>query len=226
VTTLHSDVEVIVSTSSDGSLRSSLQPYPQIDDAATQLFFQHHDINPSQAVLLRLSYDTDDYCKYHEVATDEIGAGFAQPQLAIADGIVTRQASVALFLPIADCIGTVLYHPQTRTLMLSHLGRHNLEQYGGEKSVEYLAKFGVKPDELLVYLSPAAGKEHYPLYSFDNKSLHDVAVEQLTRSGVLGFNITVDARDTVTDPEFYSHSAALRGEKPRGRHAIVCYIRA
>ncbi|KKW01294.1 MAG: hypothetical protein UY35_C0031G0008 [Candidatus Saccharibacteria bacterium GW2011_GWC2_48_9] len=226
MTTLHSDVEVIVSTTSDGSLRSSLQPYPQIDDAATQRFFQRHDINSDQAVLLRLSYDTDDFCKYHEVTTDEIGAGFAQPQLAIADGIVTRQAGVTMFLPIADCIGAVLYHPPTRTLMLSHLGRHNLEQQGGEKSVEYLTKFGVKPDELLVYLSPAASKEHYPLYAFDNKSLHDVAVEQLIGSSVPSSNITVDSRDTVTDPDFYSHSAALRGEKPRGRHAIVCYIRA
>lgn len=226
MTAMHSDIEVIVSTTSDGSLRSSLQPLPQIDDVATQRFFQRHEINPDRVVLLCLSYDTDDFCKYHEVATNEIGAGFTHPQLTIADGIATRQAGVALFLPIADCIGAVLYHPPTRTLMLSHLGRHNLEQQGSEKSIEYLTKFGVKPDELLVYLSPAASKEHYPLYVFDNKSLHDVAVEQLIDSGVPSSNITVDSRDTVTDPDFYSHSAALRGEKPRGRHAIVCYIRA
>lgn len=221
---LHPDIEIILSTTADGSMRSSLTPEPNIPDDTTRDFLQRHTINPDSTVLVHLSYDTDDFCRYHEVTRDEVGAGFVQPQHNIADGLVTQLSNIGLFLPIADCIGAVLYHPPTRTLMLSHLGRHNLEQQGGTKSVEYLVRFGAVPSELLIYLSPAAGKKHYPLYTFDNHSLHDVVTEQLLAAGVPRSNITIDARDTVTDPDFFSHSAALRGDKPPGRHAIVCRI--
>lgn len=221
---LHDDIQILLSTVADGSLRSSLTPDPEINDIATERYFARHDIELAQATLLRLSYETDDFCHYHEVVASEVGAGFTKPQHTVADALVTRRTGVSLFLPIADCIGAVLYHPPSRTLMLSHLGRHNLEQQGGTRSVEYLESFGVTPAELLVYLSPAAGKAHYPLYSFDNRSLHEVASEQLQKSGVPIEHIMIDARDTVTDPDFFSHSAALRGEKPRGRHAIVCRL--
>lgn len=222
---LHPDIEIALSTTADGSLRASLAPESEIHDAATYEFLAKHHVAAEHAVLLRLSYDTDDFCRYHEVSNDEAGSGFTKPQHTVADGLVTRRRSIALFLPIADCIGAVLYHPPTRTLMLSHLGRHNLEQEGGAKSVEHLTQFGVDPSELLVYLGPAASGEHYPLFAFDNRSLHDVAIEQLTNARVPRGNIAVDTRDTVTDPDFFSHSAALRGEKQSGRHALTCQIR-
>lgn len=222
---IHSDITIRLSTTENGSLRSSLKPDPEINDISTRRYITRHNIKPSDVTLLRLSYETSDFCKYHEVEEDEVGAGFTKPQEKVADALVTHLYGVVLFLPIADCIGAVLYHPPTRTLMLSHLGRHNLEQDGGMKSVAYLEKFGVDPTELLVYLSPAAGKAHYPLFAFGNRSLHDVAVEQLQHAGVAAEHIAIDSRDTVTDPDFFSHSATLRGEKPPGRHAIMCYIK-
>lgn len=222
--TLHSDIAIALSTVADGSLRLSLSPEPHIHDTNTRTFLARHDVSLDQTTLLRLTYENDDFCKYREVDNEEVGAGFVKPQHAFADALVTRRSGVALFLPIADCIGAVLYHPPTRTLMLSHLGRHNLEQQGGAKSIEYLKQYGVDPSELLAYLSPAAGSELYPLYEFDNRSLHDVAVEQLMGAGVVRECIAVDTRDTVSDPDFFSHSAALRGEKPTGRHAIMCQI--
>lgn len=226
MTTLHSDIDILLSTTTDGSLRSSLVPEPEISETTTHAFLAAQGISLHHTTLLRLSYDGDDFCKYHEVSNDEIGAGFVRSQDKVADALVTRQSGVVLFLPIADCIGTVLYHPPTQTLMLSHLGRHNLEQYGGTKSVEYLKQYGVNPKELLVYLSPAASSERYPLYTFEYRSLHDVATSQLQDAGVQQANITVDGRDTVTDPDFFSHSAALRGEKQAGRHAIACMIKS
>lgn len=222
---LHKDIEIYLSTVNDGSMRTGATPELLVNNTAAGVYLAGHGIAPENAVLLRLAYDTDDFCTYREVTQDEVGAGFTKPQMHRADAFMTRRQNVALFLPIADCIGAVLYHPPTHTLMLSHLGRHNLEQDGGTQSVKYLVQQGVNPHEILVYLSPAAGKEFYPLFAFANRSLHDVAVEQLQKGGVLAGNITIDARDTVTDPDFFSHSAALRGEKPHGRHAIVCRIR-
>ena len=225
MSSLHNDVEIVVSTTADGSVRASLGPDEQINDTAMHDFLRRHHSDPARTVLLRLSYDTDDFCRYYQVAQPDAGAGLVRPQRRTMDALVTRQSGVSLVLPIADCIGAVLYHPPTHTLMLSHLGRHNLEQQGGSRSVAFLARQGIDPSQLLVYLGPAAGRTHYPLFAFDNQSLHDVAQQQLTHAGVLKHHITVDTRDTVTDPTFFSHSAALRGEKPHGRHAIVCRVR-
>lgn len=222
---LHKDIEIYLSTVSDGSMRTSATPEPLISSDAADKYISRHGISLEDVVLLRLAYDTDDFCTYREVAASEGGAGFTKPQDNTADALVTCQQNIALFLPIADCVGTVLYHPATHTLMLSHLGRHNLEQNGGTKSVEYLVQQGIDPREILVYLSPAAGKEFYPLFAFANRSLHEVTVEQLQKGGILANNITIDARDTVTDPDFFSHSAALRGERQRGRHGIICSIK-
>lgn len=223
---LDPNIAIHLSTTHDGSLRSSLTPEPQIDDASTQAFLHSHDIEEQDTVLLRLSYDTDNFCRYTHVTCGMAGQGFTRMQSTISDGLLTQADGVALFLPIADCVGAVLYHPPSQTLMLSHLGRHNLEQQGGYESVRYMQQVsGLDPSELQVYLSPAAGKMHYPLFAFENKSLHEVAAEQLESAGVAPHNIVIDARDTVTDPDFFSHSAALRGEKPAGRHAIVCYIK-
>lgn len=221
---LHPDIEIVLSTTADGSLRSSPTPEPEIHDAAAYEFLARHHVTAEHTVLLRLSYDAANFCKYHEVSSDEVGAGFIKPQHTTADALVTRQSDVALFLPLADCIGAVLYHSPTRTLMLSHLGRHNLEQNGGTLSVEYLAQYDIEPGDVLVYLSPAAAGTHYPLFAFDNRSLHDVATEQLVAAGISPANITIDSRDTVTNPDFFSHSVALREEKRPGRHAVVCRI--
>ena len=220
------NVAILVSTTHDGSLRSSLTPEPQIGDDATREFLHRHALKERDTVLLRLSYDTDNFRRYTQVTSEMAGNGFVRTQSTIADGLLTQCENIALFLPIADCIGAVLYHQPSKTLMLSHLGRHNLEQQGGYESVRYMQRVsGLDPAELEVYLSPAAGKSRYPLFSFDNKSLHEVAVEQLESAGIGTGNIIVDSRDTVTDPDFFSHSAALRGEKASGRHAIVCYIK-
>ena len=42
-----------------------------------------------------------------------------------ADALVTESPNVGLMLPIADCVGTVIYDPVQRRLALVHLGRHS-----------------------------------------------------------------------------------------------------
>lgn len=111
--------------------------------------------------------------------------------------------------------------------MVSHLGRHNLEQFGGTKSVEYLISMhDCDPQKLAVWLSPAADKDSYPLYAFDNRSLHDVATEQLVEGGILPENITASPIDVATDKHYFSHSQFLKGNRETdGRHAVVAVLR-
>ena len=41
-----------------------------------------------------------------------------------ADALFTSETGVGMFLPIADCVGTVVYDPVKRFLALAHIGRH------------------------------------------------------------------------------------------------------
>lgn len=110
--------------------------------------------------------------------------------------------------------------------MVSHLGRHNLEQFGGTRSIEFLQNFhNVNPSDLIVWLIPAAGKTNYPLFKFKNRSLHEVATEQLTKAGVLTKNIEASPIDSSLDKNYYSHSQFLKGkQEDDGRFCIVAVI--
>lgn len=189
-------------------------------------FLQNHDISAEQTVQVSLQYDGNDFRRYHTVEAASIGDGIVRPSSMTADALFTKERSVALLLPIADCIGVVLYDKATGVLGLSHLGRHNLLQDGGSACVKFMVEqFGVDPANVTVYLSPAAGAERYPLFDFDNRGLHEVAAEQLVSAGVLSKNITTDARDTTMDPSLFSHSEYLQGRQATdGRQAVVCMM--
>lgn len=215
-----------VSTVDDGSMKS-----PDLDFATTlparRKFLEKHNIDTQNTTLVRLTYDSGDFCRYHTLRDSDKGDGITRHASRDADALVVTAPNHALFLPLADCIGAVIHDPMQNILMLSHLGRHNLEQSGGTKSIEYLAeKHGCDPANLIVWLSPAAGKSNYPLYAFGNRSLHDVATEQLQVAGIPATNIIVSPIDSATDPNYFSHSQFLAGKRPTDdRHAVVAVMR-
>ena len=186
-------------------------------------------INPHETYRVCLTYtDNDDYCRYREVlpgdaAADEYDAGNQR-----ADALITTRVGQALFLPLADCIGAVLFDEAHGVLMLTHLGRHSLEQDGGVRSVQYLAdRYGCRPEELTVWLSAGVGKGAYTIFALDNKGLKEVAFEQFARAGVKRAHINDTPHDTATDNRYYSHSEFLQGNKPDdGRHAVVAMMTA
>jgi len=189
-------------------------------------FLKSHSINPEQTVLVHLVYEGDDYCRYAEVATSDGGDGITRPPARVNDALFTRQPGVALFLPLADCVGVVLVDTKQQILGLSHMGRHNLERHGARRSVEYMVEqFGSKPSDITVYMSPAAGREHYPLFAFDHRSLHDVAAQQLIDVGILPKHMRIAEEDTTKHPDYFSHSQYLKGQQiTDGRHALVAQL--
>lgn len=195
---------------------------------ARTTFLESHKIKPANATLVRLTYSRTDYCMYKVAATHDKGNGIVSPSSIVADALVTTNPQHALFLPLADCVGAVIHDPAHNVLMLSHLGRHNIEQFGGTKSIEYLVEqFGCDPKNLTVWLSPAAGKDNYPLFAFDNRGLHDVASEQFRAAGILPENIDVSSIDTTKNPNYFSHSEFLKGNRTTdGRFAVVAMLRA
>lgn len=191
-------------------------------------FLGQNDIAASQTILVHLQYQGDDYRRYFTVSSDIAGDGIVSGSTIVADALFTHEKNLALLLPVADCVGVVLYDSRHQTVGLAHLGRHNLAQAGGTSIVQYMANdFGTNPSELTVLLSAAAGRQNYPLYDFDNRSLHEVAIEQLLAAGVPAANIEIDERDTTQDNSLFSHSEFLKGNQALdGRQAIVCMMRA
>ena len=83
-------------------------------------------ISLKQSVLVHLQYDDDDYARHYAVGSSQAGDGMTTTSSLVADVLFTRDHKLALFLPIADCIGAVLYDPKYRVFGLAHLGHHNL----------------------------------------------------------------------------------------------------
>jgi copper oxidase (laccase) domain-containing protein len=224
---LHNDIVIAVSVVDDGTMKKVGHADPEQVDENRIAWLGRHGVDIKQTVLVSLDYATDDFCHYSFVDQTMTGDGMTRRSTMTNDALATHASHVALFLPLADCVGAVLYDPMTKILMLSHLGRHNLEQHGGQKSVEYLAKeHTVDPKNLLVWLSPSAGKENYPLFNFDHTSLQQVTIEQMLAAGVYKENITPSNIDTTKCQEYFSHSEYKKGHRQTdGRFAVLAMIK-
>lgn len=218
-------VVVRVSSTIDGTM--TLRSLPENPEAVwdnRKKFIHTSGGEIEKTALVYVTYDDgDDFCRYREVAVDEYGIKTNLP----CDALVTQTPGVGLFLPLADCCGLVLYDPDSKTLMLSHVGRHSCVQYGAKKSVEYLAgAYDVAPGNLLVWLSPAVGIENYPIYARNNKSLKSLIVEDLVAAGVAANNIAVSPIDTDKSPQYFSHSEYRKGNRGslNGRFAVFAMM--
>jgi copper oxidase (laccase) domain-containing protein len=219
------DCTIITSTIADGSMKSTNLPYRSILPTRTA-FLEKHALRPGDTTLVRLTYGGDNYTRYSIISDKDKGDGMTRDATIVADALVTTTPGHALFLPLADCIGAVIHDPKKNILMLSHLGRHNLEQFGGTKSIEFLVEnFQCDPKDITVCLSPAARKDNYPLFAFDNRSMHDVATEQLLTGGIAVEHITSSSVDTTKDTTYFSHSEYLKGHRDTdGRFAVVAVM--
>jgi copper oxidase (laccase) domain-containing protein len=215
-----------VSSIDDGTM-SFARSDPGEIRANRQAFLNRVGIDPHQATLLQVTYDTTDFTRYQVIGDDQMGEGMLAPVSDTeADALVVTRPDHAVFLPLGDCVGAIIYDPMNHLLMVSHLGRHSAEAQGGRKSIEYLKQeFGSDPAELLVWLSPAVGRESYPLYTFENRGLHEVIIEQVTKAGVLANHIEASHVDTAESPDYFSHSEFRAGNRSDdGRFAIVAMM--
>ncbi len=215
-------VLIKLSTVADGSMKDDENV---LENRAR--FIASMNADPTKGCLVQLVYEGDDYCRYRMVDSTQGGQGVSTESTIIADALLTREKGMTLFLPLADCIGAVIWDKNHTALMVSHLGRHNLEQEGGGHSVEYfVAQTGIPLKDIRVYLTPAAGKDAYPIHSLGGKGLHETAVEQLISAGINKTDIKVDARDTTKDERLFSHSEFLKGNRQtNGRHAVFAMLK-
>jgi hypothetical protein len=221
------DIVAAVSSIDDGNMK-----FGRGDNRETKYnrvaFLQSIEIEPSQTTLLEATYDTTDFCRYRVLEDDQQGEGMLEPITETeADAVVVTRPDHAVFLPLADCTGAIMYDPVNHVMMVSHLGRHSVEQDGARKSLQFMIdEFETDPAEVRIWLSPAVGSETYPLTVFDGRGLHQVIVAQLAQLGVPFHHIEVSSVDTADSDEYFSHSQYKAGERDfDGRFAIVAMMR-
>jgi copper oxidase (laccase) domain-containing protein len=185
-----------------------------------------HNISLQQTTRLAITYDGTDFCRYRILEESDKGDGMLDNGTAPADALVVTNPGHAVFLPVADCVATVLYDAEHSVMMLAHLGRHSLEQQGGVATVGYLKQhFNTDPSQLLVWLSPAPSQQSYPIFALENKGMKQALHEQLSSAGVHSAAINDTDIDTTTDQRYYSHTAFLKGLKDTdGRFAMVAMM--
>jgi len=176
---------------------------------------------------VKIVYEGNNYCRYFEVGNSQKGDGMFDSNVIAADALITREPGQALFLPLADCVGAVIFDPNKQILMLSHIGRHSLKQNGGYRSIKFLIdKYNCDSTELLVWLTPSPGQENYPVFEFNNRAFKGILLEQLKSAGIIAKNITDDPTDTTKDLHYFSHSEFLKGNRQEdGRYAIVAMMK-
>ena len=149
------------------------------------------------------------FTEYQEITSENIkeySIDNPESEIPVSDGLVTRDNNIGILLPLADCLGTVVYDDGQEIVGLLHSGRHNVEQDGPRKFIEFFTeKFGCDPANLRVHFSPCA--RNYRIEKLGGKKLPDAAREQFIAAGILPQNITEDQNDTATCDRFPSHSS-------------------
>jgi len=156
-----------------------------------------------------------------------------------ADALYTEAVGIGLFLPVADCIATVIYDPKRRALMLAHLGRHSTVAQLMSRAVRYFVERGSQAKELQIWMSPSITQKNYRMDYFNHADdinwrnfYHQTAdgiyldMQGFNRSlaiqvGVPADNIVMSSIDTADDPNYFSHSSG----DTAGRIVVVAMMR-
>lgn len=155
-----------------------------------------------------------------------------------ADALYTEAAGVGLFLPVADCIATVIYDSKRRALMLAHLGRHSTVAQLMTRAIQHFVEHGIQAKDLQIWMSPSITQKNYRMDYFDHAD--EISWQNFCRqtadgiyldmqgfnrslavqAGVPAENIFISPIDTADDPNYFSHSSGDTG----GRFAVLAEI--
>lgn len=169
----------------------------------------------------------------HGAAVEEVP--LAQEE---CDGLITDQKGYGLVIKHADCQSAIFYDPILKVIANVHAGwRGNVQKIYTEAVGRFYKKYGSRPENLLVCISPSLGpccaefinyKKELPssFLPFQKRpsyfDLWEVARQELISCGVLPGHIQVAGICTKCTPkDFFSY----RREKVTGRNATVIALR-
>ncbi len=126
----------------------------------------------------------------------------------LADALYTEAAGVGLFLPVADCIATVIYDPKRRALMLAHLGRHSTMAQLMTRAIQYFVEHGSQAKDLQIWMSPSITQKNYRMdYFYHTNDANWQNFCHQTADGIYldmqGFNCSLAIQAGVPDDNIF-----------------------
>lgn len=232
---LDSGVLVAVTSRDDGSMKAGTDLMAAEAVANRHTVLGKLGLDENATILQKVTYSEDrTYDVIRKVNRQDGGKTVA------GDALYTYDAGVSIFLPLADCVGVVMYHPEARVLAVLHSGRHSTFADLTEKVLQVLSvDEGLDAAGLKVWLSPAVARASYRLKWFDladdmrwknfyDRDGQDYLLDlpgyirsQCMSVGVRAENITMPVVDTAVDERYYSHS---QGDT-NARFAILAMMR-
>ncbi len=226
---------IAVSNRSHGTMldRSLADRHDDRVVANRRAFCDENGINYDACVYQIISYDSSQ--SYD--ALQEVHA--PNTQGVHADVLYTETSGLGLFLPIADCVGTVIYDSTRGALALAHLGRHASVAKAIQKTIKHFVQQGSVPSNLQIWMAPSISKADYIMEYFDHITDPDWAqfAEQKAEGvyldlqgfnknlamkvGVPDSNVVISPINTARDPNYFSHS---KGDT-NGRFAVLAMMK-
>ena len=203
-------VALAISTREDGNMRAfNDADFETVLKNQSKLSIALGSSSDKTARVLTTYIDRKSFTEYYEISSETLAThGIEKPEAELinADGLVTKAKEIVLLLPLADCLGVVVYDEAQNILGLLHSGRQNLEEDGAFKFIEFLKEnYDCDPKNLKIYFTPHA--QNFEIFALNNRKLAEAAEEQLVRAGVKAENIERSGIDTVTNSGFPSNSA-------------------
>ena len=235
-----SDLLVAVSSKDDGTMLNRIRGRHVAEVLENRRrFCDHIGVKYDDVVYHVISYDQgqtfDNIAEVTETDTTR-----HNNEGIFADALYTEAAGIGLFLPVADCIATVIYDPKRRALMLAHLGRHSTVAQLMSQAVQYFVERGSQAKDLQIWMSPSITQKNYRMDYFDHTNdtnWHNFCrqtadgiyldMQGFNRSlaiqaGVPAENIFISPIDTSDNPNYFSHSSGDVG----GRFAVVACMKS
>lgn len=190
------------------------------------------DLFLHQRVFAKLLGVGNDEMKYQmQIHSDIIREVTKESELLDGDGLFTSEKGIVLNVKIADCAAVLIYDPSNEVVMALHSGWRGTSQNISGKGISILKqKYNSNPEDLKVFISPAAGGDSYEIgedvaiffpnsvrrisdskYLFDNKN--EISI-QLINAGVKQENIEISQICTIKDTLYHSFR---RDKKISGR---------
>lgn len=156
-----------------------------------------------------------------------------------ADAMIISKSGFVLNISIADCVGVLFYDLINNVIAATHSGWRGTYKNIVEKTIlTMFYEYGTLPENLLVYISPAAcgedyevGKDVANLFAIgitkinDTKFLLDnkfIIYNQLIKAGVRQHNIEISNFCTIADNRFHSYR---RDKDKSGRMSAFIMIK-
>ena len=234
-----SNLLVAVSSKDDGTMLDRGRGRHAADVVANRRTFCHQiGIDYDDAVYQVIEYGQAQTFD-HIAKVDNADTIKNNSQGMFADALYTETTGVGLFLPVADCIATVIYDPKRRALMLAHLGRHSTVAQLMTRAVQYFVKRGSQAKDLQIWMSPSITQKNYRMdyfnhtndtnwHNFCRQTADGIYLDMqgfnrslAVQAGVPGDNIVISPIDTADNPNYFSHSSG----DTAGRIAVVVMMR-